>query len=611
MDSEGYNFNFKWLQFVPIIIVIGVIPLVTRLSLVEVDPALYEAFGQGPMSDFFSQYKAIFIISMAVASIIGLLMIFDKNSLKIDFWTRISVIGIAIYWAMTALSTILSDTTGVALWGVPDRAEGFVVITSYIILFLYTFYIVKGKDDFKFLIWPLAFLVVVIGILGVSQFTGNDFLLNTQWGKNLIIPSQYEYLKAQIQPLYEKGNIYGTLYHYNYVGSFAAITVPFFLTLCLFSETLREKVIYGVICLIAVWLLIGSTARSGLIGAACAAIVFLIVFSKQLLKLWKVTIPVFIIGIIGLIILNFISNDMLFSRIPALVQDMFAILVSSESNINYKDLIPVREMYLADDSKKLVLEMQQHTLSITIENRQPVVTIEDGSVIPFVAQGGVLISSDARFENVKLETVDISSDVVGLIVNIDDENACIVESNATNGMYFVNGTTGLPMLVEDADYIGFEGKEQLGSSRGYIWSRSFPMMLDTIFIGNGPDTYVLKFPQGDRLAKWYAYGTPDMLVDKPHNLYLQIAINQSGIALIAFLVVVGFYIVNSIRLYAFKDDFSYGAILGSACLMAVVGFLGAGIFNDSVVSVSPIFWVILGFGIAINYIIGQERITNN
>ena len=40
---------------------------------------------------------------------------------------------------------------------------------------------------------------------------------------------------------------------------------------------------------------------------------------------------------------------------------------------------------------------------------------------------------------------------------------------------------------------------------------------------------------------------------------------------------------------------------------AVVGYLGAGIFNDSVVSVAPIFWILLGCGIAVNYLIQKEK----
>ena len=34
-------------------------------------------------------------------------------------------------------------------------------------------------------------------------------------------------------------------------------------------------------------------------------------------------------------------------------------------------------------------------------------------------------------------------------------------------------------------------------------------------------------------------------------------------------------------------------------------------FNDSVVSVAPIFWVLLGIGIAINFMIQKEKVENS
>ena len=92
-----------------------------------------------------------------------------------------------------------------------------------------------------------------------------------------------------------------------------------------------------------------------------------------------------------------------------------------------------------------------------------------------------------------------------------------------------------------------------------------------------------------------------MNVDKPHNLYLQIGMNQGGIALVAFLVLVITYLVHSIKLYALKTEYDTSDAMGIAMMLAIVGYLGAGFFNDSVVSVAPIFWILLGTGMAVNY----------
>ena len=42
--------------------------------------------------------------------------------------------------------------------------------------------------------------------------------------------------------------------------------------------------------------------------------------------------------------------------------------------------------------------------------------------------------------------------------------------------------------------------------------------------------------------------------------------------------------------------------MGISVMLGIVGYLAAGMFNDSVVSVAPIFWILLGVGAALNTI---------
>lgn len=131
------------------------------------------------------------------------------------------------------------------------------------------------------------------------------------------------------------------------------------------------------------------------------------------------------------------------------------------------------------------------------------------------------------------------------------------------------------------------------------------MMHDTNVEGYklGPDTFVFDFPQGDLIGKYYAYDTPNMVVDKAHNLYLQMAINYGVIALLSFLAMVVIYIVDSIKLYAFKENYDERSqILGAITCFGVIGHLVAGMFNDSAVSMTPVFWIVFGVGVTFNFI---------
>jgi hypothetical protein len=72
--------------------------------------------------------------------------------------------------------------------------------------------------------------------------------------------------------------------------------------------------------------------------------------------------------------------------------------------------------------------------------------------------------------------------------------------------------------------------------------------------------------------------------------------------LIAFLLFLCVYAYNSVKNYIIsirKEEL----VFNSAVLCAITSYCVAGLFNDSVVSVAPVFWVLLGLGIAQNRIL--------
>ncbi len=602
--SGNYDMDFRWLLFLPIIITVGIIPLITRLEFVEVGDEVFELFGQQTVSDFFSQYKAIYIMGVAVIMGIMTILTFDKKEIKNEKWVKISVFGMLTYWVATAISTMLSDYSDVAWWGMFDRAEGFVVITAYLVMFLYTLHVIKRQDEYRLVAFPLAFVVIIIGILGYYQYTGDDLLLNTDWGKALIVPSQYAEVRDQITPLYSEGNIYGTMYHYNYVGTFAAMAVPFFAILCAGLKDKKAKIGYGIITVISIGILIGSTARSGIIGVIAAVVILLMIFWKQIISKWKAVVAIIVVGLGAILGLNSMTDGALLSRLPSLMEDMFALFVPSSSDFDYKDYLPVRSFDI--EGKKLHVEAQDGIL--TIDATVPsdlVMTDENGTEVEVTVSNGKYTLVDERFSGMIFE---VTHDYYMTYSHMGHGLVFVLTIGDGSSIYFLNTASSTQSFIYDAPYVNwFNGKEQLGSARGYIWSRTFPMIGENLLFGTGPDTYVLEFPQEDKLAKWYTYGTANIIVDKPHNLLLQIASNQGIIALIGFCIANGAYVINSLRLYMGKEAYDKETIIGIACLLAVTGFLGAGLFNDSVVSVSPIYWVVFGMGIAFNYRVEQSN----
>lgn len=149
----------------------------------------------------------------------------------------------------------------------------------------------------------------------------------------------------------------------------------------------------------------------------------------------------------------------------------------------------------------------------------------------------------------------------------------------------------------DCEYIELLDRYRtIGSGRGYIWSRSIPLLKKTLIFGYGPDMFAVYFPQNEIEAKIDIFGINYMLVDKPHNTYLQYGINNGCVALLGFLTCCAAVLLRALRSVnaaAKAQTHTYTGYLVAAG-GAVVGYLGAGIFNDSIVAVAPVFFILLG-----------------
>lgn len=129
------------------------------------------------------------------------------------------------------------------------------------------------------------------------------------------------------------------------------------------------------------------------------------------------------------------------------------------------------------------------------------------------------------------------------------------------------------------------------------------MMKDTALIGYGADTYCIHFPHEDYAGKYNAGWGINTIVDKPHNMYMGMWVGTGGLSVIAFLALLVMYFVQSLKLYfRFKEE-SWLSYAGLGMFLGVFGFAVAGLVDDSTVSVMPLFYTVLGMGIAVNMMI--------
>lgn len=128
---------------------------------------------------------------------------------------------------------------------------------------------------------------------------------------------------------------------------------------------------------------------------------------------------------------------------------------------------------------------------------------------------------------------------------------------------FYTGNAHIPL--RDSDFTG----------RIYMWRSILPQLKKDILIGDGPATYPLFIRQPVEDEPYFGR----VVIDRPHNMYINIWQNTGFLSLL---------ILGVITILAFEKSRDKALKLGA------LGFLITGIFTDSVLCVTPYFLIFLG-----------------
>ena len=91
-----------------------------------------------------------------------------------------------------------------------------------------------------------------------------------------------------------------------------------------------------------------------------------------------------------------------------------------------------------------------------------------------------------------------------------------------------------------------------------------------------------------------------LVTDKAHNLYLQYWINTGLISLLAWLTMVGYYLVGAVKQFRKRGFVDFCDFVNGGIFCGILGFLAVAFFNDGSVNTMPMFYTMLGTGLAIN-----------
>lgn len=308
------------------------------------------------------------------------------------------------------------------------------------------------------------------------------------------------------------------------------------------------------------------------------------------------------------ILLGIATKGSIFARIPTLLADA-SVLTTDTSDFDYSTVIPIRDIRQVKGN--IEIDAKEESFIIQTENQTPVITDKNNVPLPLVQQDNLLVltlrSGDFLTFRTQRPKEDPSRAFLLMTLNQRSTFAFEMEQGGRMAWKSITGMTDMKLAhPEVSNY--FIGKEKIGSARGYIWGRTLPMLKSCIFLGKGPDTYALDFPQDDFLGKLYAYDDANMFIDKPHNIYMQRIHGNGFIGFLGLAVAMVIYLIQFFKLYALKKSYTSLELMGASCGISIIGYLVAGIFNDPIIGVEPILWILWGAGIAINLLVKKERL---
>ena len=91
-----------------------------------------------------------------------------------------------------------------------------------------------------------------------------------------------------------------------------------------------------------------------------------------------------------------------------------------------------------------------------------------------------------------------------------------------------------------------------------------------------------------------------LLIDKPHNTYLQIGTGAGVLALLVYLFLLSLHGYQYLRVFRARGLQEESDIIMLALFAGWLGYLLQGLSNDSVLSNAPVFWAL--FGLSVNYV---------
>lgn len=610
----------------PVLIALCIIPLVVLTKDYQTEFTKFVWFNNTEIDqiDSFEYTKGIFVIIMgAVAALVIIFHEYAQLQKKKRLFENADIkvcILWAVYIVMVTLSSVFSEHANLAFTGGGyGQWQTLWVLLGYTMLFMYAYTFINSEARG---LLTLKFMMITTGImalLGVLQTLGHN-PLGWSWLQKIITSQS---TSDGIDFKEGVSNVILTFNNPNYVGPYIALVLPAvvaFITIRASEDKTKRiacRIAGALIAAGLVMSLIGASSSAGMIavvaGVVFAGILLLSgLFSREKSeeneenKKEKSHTKSIIICAAAVVVLA--GAGFFLAKSSLMETTVNKILQGSEDTRNIASIVNKKEelrVTLRNDTKFTLVPKTDDAGNVSFTAYDA-----DKKPIEVTYQGdqGYYTLADERFQMITLagSKFSLENNVYPGFKFNDAPNSISWTFMYVDGQWKYYTPFGKLMKLHEVESFGFKNYQNIANRRGFIWSRTIPLMKDYWLTGIGPNAFIIAFPNDDFVGS-KRVGDTSTLVDKPHNAFLQTYIQTGGISAIAYAGLWIVYLFGGIRLFWRKKHYSDLEKTGLGLLVGIFSFAVAGITNDTVIGTQNIYWILLGAGYAINRTIALKE----
>ena len=602
--NRGYKKNIIYF----LSLFLGIFPWIMHFDIVKYNKAESAVFSSynGYGIDIFIQVKEKYVIALAIFLICWFIgeRIFpykiDNNVPLIKGKNKMLYSMLGMYAFMAVVSTIFSDNKKNALWGSPTEGEGLLVLLSYAVIILAFYNYFASYDGMTIAKKTISIVSIVAIILTCVEYFYKP-ILEIGFVQSLISTAEHRELLASLKSSGFGGAVSLMFYNPSYYGGFVCILIPFSLWACFESKKIIHKVERCLIFAGLVFCVLVSNSTTALYIAIFESILIIAVYIIKSNKIKDAIISCsYLLGgaFVVIFLYSFISNN----GIVALITN-----AKSATGKGEEKRFDIETIELENNS--IFIMGKENGIRISYKDNQIKCMDEDSEAVTTIYDEGVISFEDKVYKDLSICIVansDKKSEIAAKLAieaGYDDTIDFYILSDGTLSGIGQNNSILRDISGGDVSD-GLKKYYGVFTGRGYAWINSAHIIKKSLLKGVGPGNFVYHFKQQDYVGMLHTHGSVKYIIDKPHNSYIQYAINIGMLGMLSFFgvfvytFVKGVKRVKDLKSLCKQEDGVYVSGLISIC-----GFLIYSIINDSIITVTPIMCMILGITLAAGYML--------